>query len=205
MNRKSFGRPSGAASAVVFALFLAACSERIPGDPAKIMAEYVAAVQKDDFASMYKINRITARQKRYILKSTAGDLNKLLSENYKMHLATYKSVEPSFYGAVQWQEKFFFPPSALVRIGKAQNLPSPEQSERKENWEMGLKVLVDVSVEYHKKEEAPEYDGRKLKSINYVCTLSKIRMEGALAVYPQDPDWFFDGCNANSASAQFAE
>ncbi len=205
MNRKSFGRPFGVASAVVFALFFVACSERISGDPAKIMAEYVGAVQKGDFASMYKINRITARQKKYILKSNAGDINKLLSANYEMHLATYKSAELSFYGAVQWQEKYFFPPSAVVRIGKVHNLPPPDKNERKENWEMGLKALVDVSVEYPKKEEAPEYDGRKLKSINYVCTLSKIRMEGAMMVYPQDPDWFFDACIANSASALFAE
>ncbi len=205
MNHKWFGRPYGATSAVVFVIFLAACAERIPGDPGKILAEYVGAVQKGDFATMYKLSRITARQKKYILKSNVGDINKLLSENYEMHLSTYKSVEPSFFGAVQWQEKYFFPPSAVVRFGKAKNLPPPEKSERKENWEIGLKVLIDVSVEYPKKEEAPEYDGRKLRSINYVCTLSKIRMEGALAVYPQDPDWFFDGCNANSSSALFAE
>ncbi|MBI3582179.1 MAG: hypothetical protein HY098_08945 [Nitrospinae bacterium] len=205
MNRKSFGRPCVAVSAAVLALFLAACAERIPGDPGKTMAEYVGAVQKGDFAAMYKLNRVTARQKKYILKSNTGDINKLLSENYEANLAKYKSAEPTFYGGVQWQEKYFFPPSAAVRIGKPQNLPSGEGDERKENWEKGLKVLVEVSVDYPKKDEAPEYGGQKLKSINYACTLSKIRMEGALMVYSQDPDWFVDGCMANSASALFAE
>ena len=205
MNRKLFGKPSRLRIALVVALFSWACSERIPGNPEKIIAEYLGAVQKGDFATMYKLNRVTARQKKYVLKSNAGNLDKLLSDNYEMNLAKYNSAVLSFMGGVQWQEKYFFPRSAVLKIGRAHPLIPPDKDARGENWEKGLTVLAEVSAEYPNKEEAPEYDGQKLRSLNYACTLSKIREEGSLMVYSQDLDWYVDGCIANLASAKFAQ
>jgi len=197
MNRKLFGRVCFLLLALSSLPFLAACSEKIAGDPRKTMVEYINAVQKSDFQTMYNLHRHTARQKKFLSKLETGDVNQILADNFKKNLAEFKKVTPSFFQGIRWQEKYFFPPSAKVEIGQPQNL---KEKSAKDNVEIGLTVVFEVGVEYPKKEEAPEYNGQKLKTAMYRCSLSKIREEGSLMIYTTDVNWFLEGCSLDASS-----
>lgn len=195
MNRKLFGKDFFRAIVLLtlIAGMTAACSiNKIAGNPTKVLKEYIDAVQKGDFNTMYSLSHVTARQKKWIKKLESGDVQKQEAENFQRHKAIYDATVPGLLN-VQWAEKFFFPASAKVEIGKPRD---PESVEKKmgDAYEKGVVVLFTVSVTYPKPEDAPEFNGVKLKSADYNCMLRKIRYDDSVMIYSYDEKWFFAGC-----------
>lgn len=195
MNHKLFGKFFFRAIALVALVGgTEACTlNKIAGDPAKVLKEYIGAVQKGDFNAIYALSQVTARQKKWIQKSETGDVQKQEAEHFQRHKAIYDATVPSFSN-VQWAEKYYFPPSAKVEIGKPRD-PEPFEKEKLgDAYEKGVVAIITVSVSYPVPEEAPEYDGMKVKQANYNCMLRKIRYEDSVMIYSYDEKWFFSGC-----------
>lgn len=197
MNRKLFGK-NGAILTVAVALLLAtgvSCSDSIPGKPDMVLQEYVVAVQKGDFETIYRLNRATARQSRFIHKDKTGDAEKMDAENMAMARANYEAVQPSFTPGMHWAEKHFFPQTSGVFIGRPQHLaPTGNEPGLKDNYEKGNTVVIPVSVTYPDLNQAPEYGGKKIKQAEYRCVMGKVRMEDSLMIYTHDDKWFFNAC-----------
>jgi hypothetical protein len=175
----------------------------IPGNPKKTVEDYIAAVQKSDFEKIYNLNRVTARQKKYIEKSENGDIEKELKVSFETHKAAYEAVEPGFFTGAQWAEKNFFPPTADVVIGEAKH-PSPAGDDPVNvEYEKGFTVFVPVKTLYTKSEDAPELYGRKVKEATYDCVLGKIRYGDRVRIYAHDEQWFFAGCILDRTSVTF--
>lgn len=172
----------------------AACQDRIPGEPEKTAREYIEAIQKNDFAAVYRLNRVTARQVRYLENTDVGDVDEMLRQDYERRKADYEAVRTAFTPGIQWTEKHFFPASASVSVGEASWIkPAPGDPVNAE-YEKALSVMVPVSVEYKDKNDAPVFEGKRLKSASYTCAMGKIRSEKSVRVYNVDEQWYFNGC-----------
>ncbi len=182
---------------------MAGCVRKIPGRPEKIMEEYVKAVQRKDFETIFALNAGAARIRKFLERSEMGDKEKILKEDFEKNKAAYQAAEPSFAPGVRWTEKHYFPATALVDIGD----PYPPASAGEDNvnaeYEMAMSVFVPVIVKYPDQNEAPAYNKRKLKTARYDCALRKIREGGAVRVYSTDDKWYFAGCVFDSSSVTY--
>lgn len=195
MNRKWSGSAVGIyLILMIFSLLLLTCTRDIPGNPEKTVKDYITAVQKSDFETIYNLNRLTARQKRFIEKIKNGDVEKELKASFEMHKAAYDAVEPGFFTGAQWAEKYFFPPMATVVIGKARHPSSAGDDPSNVEYDKGFTLFVSVKTFYTKSEDAPELDGRKVKKATYDCVLGKIRYGANVRIYSHDEQWFLSGC-----------
>jgi len=195
MNRKWSGSAAGIyIILMISSLLLFSCTKDIPGNPKKTVEHYIAAVQKSDFETIYKMNRATARQKKYIEKSKSGDIEQELMASFKTHKEAYDAVEPGFFSGAQWSEKYLFPPTAKVVVGEARHpSPAPDDPEHVQ-YEKGFTAFVSVRTLYTTMEDAPELYGRKVQEATYDCALGKIRYGDNVRVYSHDEQWFFTGC-----------
>ncbi|MFQ5432974.1 MAG: hypothetical protein ACE5EN_10770, partial [Nitrospinota bacterium] len=152
MNRKWSGSVVGVylILLVQIALLISSCSKGIPGNPVKTVKDYIEAVQKSDFETIYRLNRSTARQKKFIEKSKNGNVEQELKENFKSNKAAYDVVEPGFYSGAQWAEKYYFPPASNVVVGEARNPSAAEGDSVNVKYETGFTVLVSVKTFYTK-------------------------------------------------------
>ncbi len=204
MNRKLFGRNFFRMLALLTLITgaVSACTlDKIAGQPENVLREYIDAVQKGDFNTIYALSQVTARQKRLIAKSETGDKKVLEAEQFQRHKTIYDATVMSFSNE-QWTEKFYFPPSAKVEVGKAHDPLPVEKEKMGDAYEKGGVVVVKVSVTYPKPEEAPEYNGQKLNYADYNCMLRKIRYEDSVMIYSYDEKWYFGGCLINSSSVR---
>lgn len=205
MNHKLFGKNlfRSIVLLILVAGTMAACSlDKIAGDPAKVLKEFIAAVQKNDFNTMYALNNDTARQEKWLKKGESGDVQKQRTENFQRSKEFYDTAVMSFSPGVRWAEKFFFPPSAKVVIGKPRDPEPVEKEKMGDAYEKGMVAVITVAVTYPVPEEAPEFHDAKLKYAEYNCMLRKIRQEGSVMIYSYDDKWFFSGCIINSNSVQ---
>lgn len=199
MNRKW----SGSAAGVWLILLISfpplfSCTKDIPGNPKKTVEDYIEAVQKSDFETIYRLNRVTARQKKYIEKSKNGHVEQELKASFETHKAAYEAAEPGFFIGARWAEKYFFPSTSRVVIGEARHPPPAGV-----DYEKGFTLYVSVKASYTKREDAPELDGRKIREAVYDCILGKIRYGENVRVYSHDEQWFFSGCILDRPSARF--
>lgn len=207
MSRKWSGkRLSDGLSAIALAFFmlgLVSCTEKIPGNPKKVVTDYVTAVQKNDFDTIYKLNRVTARNMKYLQSSEVGDIEEALRQTYNTKMEEYNSVAPTFTPGVQWAEKHFFPKSARITYGEPYQLKPVGDDPVNAEYEKALTAMIPVYVEYTDKTVAPEHEGKKIKTASYTCSVGKIRGGMTVRVYNVDANWYFNGCIIDRDSLQY--
>jgi hypothetical protein len=190
MSRKLFGKIT---ALLAISLALAGCTEKIVGNPEAVVERYIKAIQTDDFNTIYTINSKTAWELRYqAVKDTTFSKEELAQAREK-EKAMYAAAPPSFIPGQRWAERHFFPPSSSVTVEKAHWLPPFGTDNVNAEYEKAATVIVPLSVVYSSKEAAPEYQEGRVKSAKYECTLVKIRLEGAVAIYSHDTQWYVSG------------
>jgi len=180
--------------APITALLLLSCSKAIPGHPEKIMSGYIEAVKKDDFATIYELNMKTARQKKYLGKTSVGNLGMILKENFEKNRSDYENVPISFNLGEQWVEKHFFRTAAIYSIGEPYSPKPVGDDPVNAKYESSVSCYVPVLVEYGDTKTGLEYNGKKIKSAKYDCSMRKIREGNNARVYSHDDNWYLAGC-----------
>ncbi|VAX24184.1 hypothetical protein MNBD_NITROSPINAE01-1392 [hydrothermal vent metagenome] len=206
MNLKWFGslHRTGPLLTVLCVFLLLSCTDnKIKGDPKKTLGTYVGAIKKGDFETIYKLNRVTARQLKYVGATSVGDVKQQLEENYKNNQAKYDATELTFTPNVQWAEKHFFPPSCVFELSPVRSLTSIDKGNPNALYEEGFLVISTVSVRYPDLTEAPELDGKKISSAKYDCYLNKIREGGNVRIYDVDDKWYVGGCILEAESVEY--
>ena len=196
MNHKLFGKGAGPvfAAILVIGFMLASCEDKIPGDPEGVMKQYVNAIKARDFKTIYSLNRVTARQKYHLEQTSVGNVETILKTNYEENKAAFDSAEFTLTPAVQWGEKYFFPPSAKVSFGKPERIKPVGDDPVNAEYEKALTVKIHVTAEYPDVNEAPKLGDRAIKTAVYDCALGKIRTGKSVRVYDLDEKWYFNGC-----------
>lgn len=204
MNRKWSGSAAGIyLILLVTSPLLLSCAKDIPGNPVKTVKDYIAAVQKSDFETIYRLNRVTARQKKLIEKSKNASIEKELKASFETHKAAYDAAEPGFFTGAIWSEKYFFPSTSRVAVGEAKHPTSAGDDSVNVEYEKGFTLFVSVKTFYTTTEDAPELYGRKVKEAIYDCVLGKIRYGENVRVYSHDEQWFLSGCLLDRSSVTF--
>jgi len=192
MNHKLFGKNYMMKNLfmAVLVLALSACTESIPGDPQKVTKDYVNALQQNDFSAIYKMNYLTVRQKRLLVREEDEAGQKLMEEYFNKHKADYDSVDAGFTDRGTWHEKFYFPKTAKLKFGKASYPKAAPDDPVNADYEKAQNVYVKIKTTYNAPDEAPIYGERKIKEIYFDCFLKKIRKEGNVRIYSHDEQWF---------------
>lgn len=177
----------------------------IPGNPQKVVEDYINAIRNGDFKTVYRLNRVSARQKKFIEKSGAGNSKNESSQNFAKHKAAYESLKPGFFTGAQWAEKYFFPKSSTVTVGDPRHPPKAGGEASNAGYEQGLSIIVSVKTVYNMKKEAPELNARRIKEATYDCFLAKIRYGDNVQIYSYDEQWFFAGCILDTRLVLFFE
>ncbi len=206
MNLKWFGslQWKGLLLTLLCVSVLLSCSDnKVKGDPKKTLSVYVNAIKMGDFKTVYRLNRVTARQLKYVGATSVGDVKQQLENNYKNNRAKYEATEVTFTPNVQWAEKHFFPPSCVFELSPIHSLTAIDKDNPNALYEEGFLVISTVSVRYPDLREAPELEGKKISSAKYDCYLNKIREGGNVRVYDVDDKWYVGGCILEAESVEF--
>ncbi len=184
---------------------LASCSQKIPGHPEKILKSYIEATQKGDFDTVYKINKLTARQIKYLGSTTVGNVDQMLKENFEQKKALWKMADTGRESGELYYEKQLFPASSEFSIVSIKTPPTLSDDPVNAEYEVANNIYGVVEVVYKNKAAAPKFDGRSAKKARYDCILSKIREGDNLRVYSDDTSWYFGGCLSDAGSISFFE
>ncbi|VAW27401.1 hypothetical protein MNBD_BACTEROID07-302 [hydrothermal vent metagenome] len=187
----------------ISAFALGGCDQKIPGHPEKIASEYIKAVQRNDFKTIYRLNFDTSRSSKYLKCSDGKAENKICEQNFRENKTIYENAELNFSPGVRWVEKHYFPASALVDIGEPYPPAAAGEDDINSKYERAVSVFVPVKVEYPDQNEAPSQDDRKIKTASFECVFRKIREGGNVRVYSHDIKWYFAGCVFNAQSVTY--
>jgi hypothetical protein len=195
MNHRLFGKFFSLG--ILFLTLIATvfgCSDSIPGQPAKIVEEYVKAVQSNDFEKIYQLNFLTARQKIFIVGKDKVEVESLMREHFELSKKRYDESLPQDEIGLQWAEKDFFTPNALIEVDKARYPPAAADDPVNAEYEKDQNAFVTVRAVYKDKDEAPLLLGKRVVEAEYDCILKKIRQPGTVRVYSHDEQWYIGGC-----------
>lgn len=195
MNRRLSGKRLTAALLLLAVTTVGiGCTESIPGNPKRIVEEYVKAVQTNDFEKIYDLNFLTARQKIYLGAIEKGEGESRLKENFRKFKKQYDEFMPQDVIGYQWEEKHFFTPNAAIEVKDARFPPGAAGDPVNAEYEKDQNVFVTVLVVYKDKSEAPLLYGKRVSEAKYDCILKKIRHPGTVRVYSHDDRWYIGGC-----------
>jgi hypothetical protein len=205
MSPKLSGREKVLTCALLalFTLVLHSCTSSTTGNPRKVVEDYINAIQNGDFETIYRLNRVTARQKKFIGKSGEHNSEVELKELFAKHKATYESFKPELLAGAQWAEKYYFSNSSTVIIGQPKHPPVTDGETQNAEYEKGKSMSVSVSAVYAIEKDAPIFNARRIKEATYDCFLGKIRYGDNVQIYPYDKQWFFAGCILDNQSVLF--
>lgn len=195
MNHKLFGkRYSPIILFIAVTAVWAGCFESIPGDPEKTVREYVKAVQSNDFEKIYYLNFLTARQDIYAGGRDEEEIERIRRELFERAKKGYYGSRQHDESGLQWAEKYFFTPNALIEVDKARFPPEAPNDPVNAEYEKDQNVFVTVRAVYKNKGEAPILYGKRVTVAEYDCILKKIRHPGTVRVYSHDERWYIGGC-----------
>jgi len=206
MNLRLSGKKAFGACCLLFplaALALFACTKEIPGNPEKTVKEYIEAVQKGDFETIYRLNRVTARQKKFLEKTEAGNVELVLKQNFERQKAAYFTSEPDIFSGALWTERYFFPPSSSVKVGKARSMSQIGDDPVNVEYEKGFLAIVPVETTYASEKDAPKLKGQSIKKAVYDCNLAKIRQGDNVRIYSHDEKWFIARCILDTDTVEY--
>ncbi len=137
--------------------------------PKAAVEEYITAMQKKDFDTLYEMNYESQRKVLLILRETTERREDLLKENYLAEKNAFEKAVPGTDTSLQWSEKFLFIPDMKYSIMKIE-----EEIEKAPSAFFRKRKLMNVyiKVEYTNDAAAPVLqeaglEPKKVKSATY--------------------------------------
>ncbi|MBI3397700.1 MAG: hypothetical protein HY026_00420 [Deltaproteobacteria bacterium] len=170
-------------------LFLVGNNKRAVRDMVDL---YIKAAQDRKFEIVYNYNAASQKQKLFILKGS--DVNKadLFKKTYDEQKVLFDSVQLIFDPNIIWGEKSAFIPDMNYKIGMIameRNIDNPTAFYRKR-----IDAVVEVEVEYTKKDTAPVFQDESVKKATYLIKMIHSRnITKAVKIMPVGDKWLFKG------------
>lgn len=131
----------------------------------KEVEEYIIALKKGDFQTLYEMNSTAQRKAALIYRGEEAGREDSLKKNFEENKALFDSAQADGVYGNQWTEKFLFPPDSKHTITKVTVLRDTDSPTAK--FKNRIISTAEVSVEYPNKETAPVIEEKKVKSANY--------------------------------------
>lgn len=153
---------------------------------------YIKAIQDRKFELAYDLNAASQKQKLFIIKGSNGNRGDLLKKAYEGQKVLFDSVHMIFDPNIAWAEKSAFIQDMKYKIGAVtmeRNIDNPTAFYRKR-----IDAVVEVEIEYTKKDTAPLFKDESLKKATYLIKMIHIRnITKAVKIIPVDDKWLFKG------------
>lgn len=136
------------------------------GGSKKEVEEYITALKKGDFQTLYEMNS-TAQRKAALIYRRGEEAGKEddMKKNFEENKALFDSAQADGVYGNQWTEKFLFPPDSkhtISKIAVARDTESPDAK-----FKNRMVSTAEVSVEYPSKDTAPPLEDKKVQSAKY--------------------------------------
>lgn len=192
---------SGLSVTALVLLALSACVDSIAGNPEKVTADYIEAIQKNDADAFFRLNHITARRLKYLAFGTDAEDKEALKLQVKLWKEWWRNTESEYDVTHRWNDRALFPPGAETTVGKAYLYKSVGSDHINSEYLKGLKTLVPVQVKYA--ETSLIFEGKKVASARFDCILGKIRSGKNVRIYSHDERWYVASCLIDSDSVKY--
>ena len=156
---------------VVCLAVLTGCSGS--GGTQKALDEYLEAVKKGDFETMYHLNARMQKKIALIYRGSEERREESLKRNYEKYKAEYDQLEASMDLSGLWSEKFIITADSNYTITTVEVVE--ESGTPASKFKYNKLGQAEVSVDYNNKETAPSHGGDKVKQL--VCHASLIKGE----------------------------
>jgi len=164
--------------------------------------KYIQAVMNRDFDAVYDLNAASRKQVAFILKGHGADKEELLKRAYNEQKALFDSAEEAFNSKAAWAEKstlFQSMSYRILNVTMERDIDNPSAFFRKR-----VNAIVEVEVEYRKKEDSPVYKGRSIRKA--VCLIKLIHSKNitkAVRYIAIDDKWLFKGITVRDADVVY--
>lgn len=183
---------------LVLSIVVTGCS----GGSKKEVEEYITALKKGDFQTLYVMNSTAQRKAALIYRGEESGREDSLKKNFEENKALFDRAQADGVYGNQWTEKFLFPRDSKHTISKvtvARDTASPTAT-----FKNRMISTAEVSVEYPNKDTAPPIEDKKIKSANY--TLNFISGEdvvrGLKSEKAMNP-WLFKSLTVNTGEVTY--
>lgn len=178
-------------SVAVLTLFIAlvGCSKGSSGAK-KALEQYIEALKKGDFQTLYELNSTTQKKVALIHRSSEADKDTSLKRNFEEYKALYDSAQPGGGTEGIWEEKFLFPADCQhtilnITVGEDKDSVTARFRDR-------YLARADVKVSYPNQNTAPAIGEGKVKEATYlVIFLSGEDVVRGLHKTNVTSDWIF--------------
>lgn len=185
---------------IAIALVFAGCSGK--ASCKKALEEYLGAVKKRDFETIYRLNARVQKKIALIYRGDEEHLEESLKTNYEEFKQEFEAIEASRDLRGLWAEKFIITPESNftvsnVRIEEESGSPT---SKFKYN-DLGN---AEIIVEYNSEDSAPSLGGRKVKKM--ICTVVLIQGKDVvqgIKTKATFPEWVFQSISVVSGTVTY--
>lgn len=137
-------------------------------EPKKEVEEYITALMKSDFQTLYEMNATAQRKAALIYRGEEAGREESLKKNFEENKEVYTSAQADGVYQNQWTEKFLFPAESkhnIIKINVQKDTDSPTAK-----FKNRMISIAEVSVEYPNRETAPVIEEKKVKGAKYTLT-----------------------------------
>ncbi len=129
--------------------------------PEAFVREYIEAVKKRDFATIFELNHRTQKRMNIIARAKESDRESLVKEMYTKSESAFNSMPPTADPTLTWADKHYFIDGMDYKILQASR--ETVSSTPTSDYRSKRVANVLVSVSYPNPVQAPVYRKKRLK------------------------------------------
>jgi len=148
---------------------LFACSGGGSSEAKKALEQYIKALKKNDFQTLYDLNSVTQKKVALIHRSTEQDKEGSLKKNFEEYKAMFDSIQGNEVSNAVWSEKFLFPADSKHTISNI--IIEEDKDSVTARFRKRWIAKVEVKVSYPNRDSAPIYGEELLKEAVYAVVL----------------------------------
>lgn len=133
------------------------------------LEQYIEALKKDDFQTLYELNSVTQRKIALIYRGAEAERENNLKKNLEEYKVLFDSIQGNEVSHAVWAEKILFPSDSNYTITSVSVEDDTESKTAAFRNRMVAKAVVKVS--YPNRGTAPIYEDSRIKEATYLIVL----------------------------------
>jgi hypothetical protein len=168
----------------------------------KALEQYIEALKKGDFQTLYELNSVTQRKVALIHRGAEQDKEGSLKKNFEEYKALFDSIQNEGISNAVWAEKFLFPADSKYTISSI--IVEEDKDSVTARFRKRWVARAEVKVEYSNKETAPIYGEERIKAAAYMVVLiSGEDVVRGLQKTTVVSDWLFKSVNVKEGEVEY--
>lgn len=133
------------------------------------LEQYIEALKKNDFQTLYELNSVTQKKVALIYRGAEADRESNLKRNFEEYKALFDSIQDNEVSHAVWSEKVLFPKDSQHTITSM--VVEEDKDSVTATFKNRMIAKAEVKVSYPNKDTAPVYGEEQLKEAVYIVVL----------------------------------